>query len=211
VTTTESDETTPAVDLPEFELELPPGWARHDVSDESLEALLAATKRRCMENHQVELYATLKNMLEVSFKDMRAGGVFAYFTPSEPGSGTLAIPVSIHASVRRAEAGQSLDDLVRMMIAHHGAQPLLGDTRTVRLEQEREMVAADGTVINHSVVYLTPVPGSRRSRALQLVAAFPRDPAEAADSDETNGIRALIDTCVATLRWSSATEPPVGA
>ena len=40
---------------PEFDLELPKGWARHGVDDEALAAMLKAAKQRCMEAHQPQL------------------------------------------------------------------------------------------------------------------------------------------------------------
>jgi len=187
--------------IPDFELELPPGWRRHPVDDHSLQTLLGETRRRCMEQQRPELFAHLKSLLEESFDQMRKAHVFAYFSPTDPGEQTLALPSSINASIRAGEPGQSLDSLVRMMIRHHGATPLLGDRGTIRLERERELVSEQGTAINHSVIYLTPVPGTGRKKALQLVAAFPRPADVSADAPEIDAVRALFDACVSTLRW----------
>ena len=79
----------------------------------------------------------MKAHLEAGFADMRRGGVFAYFCPTDPGDTTLAIPASLNASIRRAEPGQTLDDMVRTLIRSHGATPLLGDRRTLRVEKEK--------------------------------------------------------------------------
>lgn len=187
--------------VPQFDLELPDGWARHGVDDASLEEMLAAAKQRCMEAHAVHLYAEVKSQLEAAFESMRKGGVFAFFAPAAPGDGTLAIPSSINASVRSGEAGQTLDDLVRTLIRDHGATPLLGDHRTLRVEKEKTVRVGGETVINHSVVYLTPIPGSKRRRALSLVAGFARTPDIDAGSESINSVRLLFDACVSTLQW----------
>lgn len=191
---------------PGFDMDLPPGWQRHAVDKQAMQAMLTATKKRCMDEHRPQLYAELKAMLERSFDEMHRAGVIAYFCPTDPGADTLAIPASINATIRAAEPGQTLDHLVRLMIQHHGGKPLLGDKRTVRVERERTMSSGEETVINHSVVYLTPVPGSKRRRALQLVAAFPRTPDMPPDAPELDAMRAVFDSCVSTLRWRR-TEP----
>ncbi|MGY0538414.1 protein TPRXL [Nocardioides sp. YJ-D4] len=187
--------------VPEFELELPDGWARRSVDEASLGEMLAAAKQRCMDAHAVHMYAEVKGQLESAFASMRKGGVFAFFAPTTPGDGTLAIPSSINASVRSAEPGQTLDDLVRTLIRDHGATPLLGDHRILRVEKEKTVQVGPETVINHSVVYLTPIPGTKRRRALSLVAGFGRTPDIDADSESINSVRLLFDACVSTLRW----------
>lgn len=186
---------------PDFDLELPKGWARHGVDDAALESVLSVAKQRCMEAHQPQLYAEIKAHLTAAFADMRKGGVFAYFCPTDAGDATLALPASINASIRRAEPGQTLDDMVRTLIHSHGATPLLGDTRTLRVEKEKTSRLGTETLINHSVVYLTPVPGTKRRRALALVAGFARTPDIPSDADSVQAHRALFDACVSTLQW----------
>ncbi|QYJ05589.1 hypothetical protein KUV85_07905 [Nocardioides panacisoli] len=186
---------------PEFDLDLPDGWARHGVDEESLQGLLAAVRRRCMDAHKPDLYAEMRLQMEEAFANMRRGGVFAYFCPSDPDPGTLAIPASINASVRRAEPGQSLDDLARTLIRQHGATPLLGDKRTLRCERERTSRLGTETLVHHSVVYLTPIPGAKRRRALSLVAGFARAPEVPTDAESIEATRFLFDACISTLRW----------
>lgn len=186
---------------PEFDLDLPKGWARHGVDDAALETMLAAAKRQCMEAHRPQLYAEMRTHAESAFADMRKGGVFAYFAPTDPGDGTLAIPASINASIRRAEPGRSLDDMVQTLIRSHGATPLLGDPRTLRVEKEKTSRLGTETLINHSVLYLTPVPGAKRRRALALVAGFARAPEAPSDAEEIQAQRFMFDACVSTLRW----------
>lgn len=187
--------------VPDFDLELPRGWARHGVDDEALQTMLKAARQRCMEAHQIEMYAELKAQLVEVFDNMRRAGVFAFFCPADPSPGTLAVPASLNASIRGAEPGQTLDDLARMLIRERGAKPLLGDPRTLRLETERTVQLGAETVVNHSAVYLTPLPGTRRRRALALVAGFARTPDVATDAEPVQAMRFMFDACVSTLHW----------
>lgn len=186
---------------PDFDLELPQGWARHGVDDESRARVLDGVRERCMQQHRPDLFAELRRQVEEAYADMRRGGVFAYFAPTDPGPSTLAIPASINASIRKAEPGRTLDDLVRSLIREQGAQPLLGDPRTLRFETERTARVGTDTVVSHSAVYLTPVPGTGRRRALALVAGFGRTPDVEPDAPSVQATRDLFDACVATLTW----------
>ncbi|MFD1717826.1 hypothetical protein [Georgenia deserti] len=189
---------------PEFDLELPTGWSRREPDEATMHDMLAAMKRRLMESHRPDLYAQAKVLVERAFDDMRRGGVFAFFSATDPGPDTLFVPSTINASVRRAEPGQSLDDVARALIRDYKATPLLGDKRTLRVEREKMARMGSETLVNHSVVYLTPIPGARRRRALQLVAGFARRPETAPDDPALDSLRVLFDTCVSTLRWRPA-------
>lgn len=191
---------------PEFDIDLPSGWGRHSVDDATLQTMLVGIKQRCMQQHQLQLYAGLKVHLEQAFADMQREGVFAYFCPTDQDPGTLALPASINASIRKADSGQTLDDLARRLIREHGATPLMGDPRTMRFETEAVKRLDTASVVHHSVVYLTPVPGSRRRRALALVAGFARTPDTPSDSQPMEAMRALFDACVSTLRWRPPSE-----
>lgn len=186
---------------PEFDLELPAGWTRQEVAGDALESMLAAMRRRFMEQHRPDLYAEMKTMVKKSFEDMERNGVFAFFSPTKEGEGTLAIPASIHASIRRAEPGETLDDLARSLIQGRGATPLRGDSRTLRFEQEKHVKLGTETIVAQSVIYLTPIPGAKRRRALQLVAGFGRTVETPADHPNLQAMKLLFDACVSTLSW----------
>lgn len=191
---------------PDFDLVLPAGWARHGLDDATYAAMVAQVKRRCLEAHRPELFVEMTALLKEQFTQMRRAGVIAFFSPTDPGPDTLAIPSSINATIRHSQHGETLDDEVRMLIREHGAQPLMGDKTTVRFETEKVSRLGTETIVSHSAVYLTPVPGSRRRRALVLVAGFGRPVDVRPDSDSMNAMRFLFDTCVSTLRWQPADQ-----
>ena len=74
---------------PDFELDLPPGWARHRPDRAQQDAMLAGIRTRAMQAHRPELLAQANGMLRDSFEMMRRGDVVAFFTPSEQSEETL--------------------------------------------------------------------------------------------------------------------------
>ena len=108
--------------------------------------------------------------------------------------------------MRSADPGTTLDDLVRTLIRDNDAQPLLGDKTTLRFETEQTRRLGTDTIISHSLVYMTPIPGSRRRRALVLVAGFGRPIDQPSDSDEMHALRFLFDSVASSLTWR-APEP----
>lgn len=186
---------------PEFDLTLPPGWTRRDVDEATYESMLTDLRRRLMQQHKPQAYAQVRPLFQQAFESMQREGAFAFFAPAEPDPDTLWLPASIVASVRRAEPGETLDPFVRSLIQHDGATPLRGDKRTLRFERERTTRIETETVISESVYYLTPVPGTGRRRALQLVAGFGRSVDTPADDEHVVAMKFLFDATVASLRW----------
>lgn len=188
-------------DDPEFTMTLPSGWSRKIPDAETKEAMLKLLKNRLMEAHRPDLYGQLRSQVEQSFADMQKNSVFAMFLPDGSEEETLYLPVSMNASIRRSEAGQTLDQDVANLVRNYGATPLFEDKRTIRCEREETVRLGSDTLINHSVLYLTPVPGAKRRRALQLVAGFGRPVDTPSDAPTLRALRALFDGCVASVRW----------
>jgi hypothetical protein len=157
---------------PDFEMDLPPGWSRRAVDDETFDMMVSGLKKRLMQQHKPDVFTEVRRMLKKSFDDMRQAGGFAFFVATEQDPATLWMPASIVASIRRAEPGASLDDLARNLIVNRGATPLMDDVRTLRYEQEKNIQLGGESVLSRSVTYLIPIPGSKRRRALQLDAGF---------------------------------------
>jgi hypothetical protein len=197
-----------APEHPDFDLALPPGWTRREPDDATLDVLLTGLRDRLMREHQPQVYAQVRPQLTQAFEAMRREGAFAFFMATEPQDDTLWIPASIVATVRRAEPGETLDPFVRGLIQQEGATPLLEDKRTLRFERERTVRIQTETIVNHSVFYLTPVPGTGRRRALQLVAGFGRTVETPPEHPSVVAMKVLFDACVSTLRWRPAAGLP---
>lgn len=186
---------------PDFEMDLPPGWSRRAVDDETFDVMVSGLKRRLMQQHKPDVFTEVRRMLKKSFDDMRQAGGFAFFVATEQDPATLWMPASMVASVRRAEPGSSLDDLARNLIVNRGATPLMDDVRTLRYEQEKNIRLGAESVRSHSVTYLIPIPGSKRRRALQLDAGFGTPLTMPANDPYVLAAKFLFDSCVSSLRW----------
>lgn len=186
---------------PEFAVELPSGWSRREVSDETLRDFEASLKRNLMQAHQPQTYAVLGPGLRDSFDKMRNAGAVAFFAPIDAPDDSPKIAASMIARYRRSEDGQPLDSHVRGLIRERGAQPLLDDPRTVRYEEAVDVKLGEGKFVNHSITYLTPVPGTRRLKALELVASLVRPSGLPMDSERLRAQKNLLDLIVASVRW----------
>lgn len=185
---------------PEFVIDLPSGWSRRDTGADSMELLLESLKTQFMQAHQPQMYATMKRLVGEAFDGMRQAGAVAFYAPIDAPAGSFSMPASIIARIRRAEGGTSLDSYVRQLIQQRGAVPLFGDPRTLRYEDKAEVRLEGEVLINNSVTYLTPVPGSSRKRAVEFVASL-ISPTQGENGDWVAAQKSLIDLCISSLRW----------
>lgn len=185
---------------PEFELVLPEGWVRRDVSPETERAMLDAARARLMQAHRPDLYGQLRAQLQESFEAMRRIGAIAHFGPEEGAPDSAFLPASLIASIRTPQPGATLAEEMAQRI-REGATDLHGDRRFVRFEREAATTIGTERATQTTVVYLTPVPGSRGARALQLTAVITRGAEFPADDPALVLMQRLFDGCVATLRW----------
>ncbi|GGR60128.1 hypothetical protein J2S40_004364 [Nocardioides luteus] len=190
---------------PDFDMKLPPGWSRREVDDQTFDTMVSGLKRRLMQEHRPELYAETRRMLKRSFDDMRQNGAFAFFVATDQDPSTLWMPASMVASIRRPEPGSSLDDLARNLIVNYGATPLMGDVRTLRYEQEKHIKLGADSIVSRTVTYLIPVPGTKRRRALQIVAGLSTPLEMSGEDPYVVSTKFLFDSCVSTVTW----QPPV--
>ncbi|NYF98791.1 protein TPRXL [Janibacter cremeus] len=191
---------------PDFEIKLPTGWERRSPDDADRERFEAGLKQRFMRMQRPDLFAQVREMLRESYDGMRREGAIAFYTATGESQDTAWVPGSLVVSLRRPPTGETLDGLVKHAIREYGAAPLFGDTRFVRFEQQKKVTVEGGTIAQTTIVYLTPIPGSKRRRALQFTASFGR-PVEAPTDDERGrAYTSLFDLMVSTLRWHPPTS-----
>lgn len=186
---------------PDFELQLLPGWERRSPDDGDRERLEAAMKARFMSIQRPDLHAYARDLLRESYQAMQKEGAVAFYAATAQADDTIWIPGSIIVSVRRPPAGATLDDLVRHAIREYDAAPLFDDKRFVRFEREKTLTLEDTQVLQTSIVYLTPIPGAKRRRALQFTAAFGRSPGVPSDDKRIAMYKSAFDLVISTLRW----------
>ncbi|HLR93793.1 MAG TPA: hypothetical protein VK053_04645 [Jiangellaceae bacterium] len=79
-----------------------------------------------------------------TFKQMRQQSVIAVFSATEDRDDTIWMPGSMVATLRRAGADCSLDELVVHLIQEYGGRPLFGDKRFVRYKRVTQRELDDG-------------------------------------------------------------------
>ncbi|MGI6879924.1 hypothetical protein [Microbacterium sp. gxy059] len=192
---------------PDFEIDLPAGWERREVGDEDRAELSAAMRKRFLSIQRPDLYAVVRAMVDNSYEAMQSEGALAYYAATTGDEDTLWIPGSIIVSKRAATPEITLDQMVAHAIREFGAKPLFGDKRFIRFERDEIVKAGDASIGLTTVEYLTPIPTTKRRRALHFTATVSR-PAEAdADDEQVVASKQLYDACISTLRW----VPPRGA
>ena len=190
---------------PEFELRLLPGWERHSPGEADRSAMDAALKKRFMSINRPELHASMRAQLDQAYALMKQQQVKAYFAATAETDSLAIIPGAIVATTFNAHSGGTLDTHVAAIIRDHGAKPLFGDRRFIRYERESTKTAeGDEPVIATTIVYMTPVPGSKRRRGLQLTATIARPLDMAATDEKFLSWKLALDVCVSTLRWVPA-------
>lgn len=193
-----------AVSDPDFTFMLPPHWVRRAVDQESEADLVAAMRQRLMSAHRPDLYARMRAMASEAFSQMRKVSTIAMFSPAEDAPETAVLPASLTATIRHAEPGETLDAYVRDAIVNDGAVPLFGDKRILRVERETRQ-ELDGSQINTTtVVYLSPVPGTARRKALLLSLVVLRPDEIPLDDPAYVRIKTLFDVCISSLMWLPA-------
>ncbi|MFJ9390408.1 protein TPRXL [Nocardioides sp. NPDC101246] len=190
---------------PEFELKLLPGWERHTPGEADRAAMDAALKKRFMNINRPELHASMRAQLDQAYTLMKQQQVKAYFAATAQTDSLAIIPAAIVATTFSAQGGGTLDTHVAGMIRDHGAKPLFGDKRFIRYEHESTRTAeGDEPMVVTSIVYMTPIPGSRRRRGLQLTATLARPMEMTATDEKFLAWKLALDVCVSTLRWVPA-------
>ena len=142
-----------------------------------------------------------------TFKQMRQQSVIAVFSATEERDDTIWMPGSMVATLRRAGADYSLDELVVHLIQEYGGKPLFGDKRFVRYKRVTQRELDDGMARMTTIEYMTPVPTSDRRRALSLTASYGVPTSVPADDEKLQAYELAFDTMVSTLRWVPPARP----
>ena len=186
---------------PDFEIDLPPGWERRDVSDDDRASLEAALRKKFLSVQRPDLHAAVHALVDGSYSAMTSAGAVAYYAATTGDEHTLWIPGSIVVSTRTATPEISMDQMVAHAIREFEAKPLLGDKRFIRFERDETVTVGESSIGLTTVEYLTPIPTTRRRRALQFTATVARPVDAAVDDEQVVASKHLYDACISTLRW----------
>lgn len=188
--------------IPAFRMMGPPGWELHEMVPEVEQRLVAQARERLMAAHQPVLFARLGPLVAEAFASARAQGAIFMIMPGADTPAGLLAPVTVLGSLQRSAPSAPLDARVADAIENHGARAL-GNSRHFLRWEHRKRARIDGDEVDtRTLVYLTPIPGTGRSSALQLTATIVQ-PLERDDDTEARIADwiAMIDASVATFAW----------
>jgi hypothetical protein len=189
--------------IPPFRLTLPAGWKAHSSSEESEQALLSEAKARLLQAHQPAALAALQVQVHESFVAARKQGAFLTIMPGADAPDALMAPVSVIASLMSSTAEAPLDSQISRAIEERGARPLDGSRAFLRWVDRRTVQLGGDAVGADTIVYITPIPGTRRTRALRFTAtlAYPLE-IDPVNDPKVQAWTMLLDSHMSTFAWA---------
>ncbi|WP_157525373.1 hypothetical protein [Microbacterium yannicii] len=189
--------------VPELRMILPPGWVLYDTSEQTERDLLEQARVRLRDAGRPETYALLSEHVKRALAAARKQGAFMMIMAGDEAPEWATVPVSILGTLVKGAPGISLDAMVADAVERRGARALHDSRQFLRWVDERKVELSGETAGAYTVVYLTPIPGSRRAQALQLTATLvhPVDTDPTADPAMASWLE-LLDAHVATLTWT---------
>jgi len=182
---------------------LPPGWVLYDTSAQTEQALLEKARVLLRDAGRPETYALVSTHVERALTAARKQGAFMMIMAGDEAPDWATVPISVLGTLVKGTPAISLDAMVADAVERRGARALHDSRMFLRWVDRRTVELSGETAGAYTVVYLTPIPGSRRTQALQLTATLvhPTD----TDPTEDTAMRAwleLLDAHVATLAWT---------
>ncbi|MDE0547480.1 hypothetical protein [Microbacterium sp. C7(2022)] len=190
-------------ETPEFRMLLPAGWTLNDTSVETEQRLLREARSRLREAHLPDAYASLSENVRAALERARTQGAFVLIMPGDVAPDWATVPVSVLGSITTGRPDASLDELVADAVERRGAVALDGSRLFLRWAERRTAEVSGEKVGVYTVVYLTPVPGSKRTKALQFTAVLAHDPAVDPETDvQIQAWLAMLDASIVTFGWT---------
>ncbi|SDH36182.1 hypothetical protein [Agrococcus jejuensis] len=192
----------PGSRIPPFRILLAPCWDGLRPDDDGVGALRDAASARLAAAHRPDLDASVGAMLAQARARLRRTSTFLVLHQVQDFDGFFA-PMTISFTEHAAASG-SLDEQVSAIVAKHGAEPLRGDVGMLRWTTDASTAVGEGRVRTRTISYLTPVPGTERTRALLAVATILVADDAPDDHPLLVGSEQVADAMLATFEWDVA-------
>jgi hypothetical protein len=175
----------------------------YDTSEQTERALLDQARARLREAGRPETYALLSEHVKRALAAARAQEAFMMIMAGDEAPAWSTAPISILGTLVKGTPGVSLDAMVADAVERRGARALHNSRQFLRWVDQRSVEVSGETAGAYTVVYLTPIPGSRRTQALQLTATLvhPADVDPTSDEWMSSWLD-VLDAHIATLAWT---------
>ncbi|HET8867118.1 MAG TPA: hypothetical protein VFM87_02195 [Agrococcus sp.] len=187
--------------VPAFRMLLPQGWTAHRPDEQGQRQLLDEAAKKLAVAGRPELLVQLRAQAATAYRHLREQRAFLVIMPGEGTPQSLFLPATITGIERVGTPEASVAEVVVDAIRRRGARPLDDTGRIVRWVERRDVTLDGDTAATTSIVYMMPIPGTEKRRAVQLTAVITHPTDLSADDEVLERWIALIDTHVATFSW----------
>lgn len=188
--------------LPACSMILPDGWIAVTPDDASRRALVGKARQRLAEAHRPDLYGQLQPLVDQAFAQLKRLNAFVLLMAGPGAPDWAFLPASVTGTVVESNERRSLSQVVSHAIAEYGAIPLGHTRQIVRWIRPGTVELQGEQLTTTTLVYMIPVPGTQRSRAIQFTVPIAH-PADVTTGDEViQRWITLFDAHVATFSWN---------
>lgn len=189
--------------IPAYRMLLPPGWEAHDLTAADESSVLAQATARLASAQRPDLASALRRHVAEAMTALRGQRAFVYALAREGAPTWVLGAASLVGMKRVASPEVPLDAVVREAIERRGGVAIGEDYRIVRWTERRPVVLDEVDAVSTLIHYLIPIPGSRRTAAVQWTVTVAHGADVAADSPLIQSWIALFDGHIATFTWSN--------
>ncbi|MEV5072424.1 hypothetical protein MRBLMI12_004084 [Microbacterium sp. LMI12-1-1.1] len=194
---------TVAPAVPQYRMLLPLGWQSYDVTADTERELLGAARTRLSQAGRPDLASGLAVQVGDALRSLRAQDAFAFALAGETAPSWALGAASLVGLRRKSTPEIPLDAVVEDAVRNRGGIAIGEGHRMVRWTERRPVTLEGVAAVSFLINYLIPIPGTRRTQAVQWTATV----AHAADMAEDDPVLlawvALFDHHVATFTWST--------
>jgi len=149
-----------------------------------------------------DLGAALGAQVKDALAQLKGQDAFAYALPAESSPTWVLGSASLVGLRRRSTPQWTLDDIVEDAVRNRGGVPIGEGHRMVRWT-ERRPTRVDGVdAVSFLIHYLIPIPGTRRTQAVQWTATVAHGADLAPDDPVLLAWLALFDNHISSFTWS---------
>jgi hypothetical protein len=183
---------------------LPLGWQPYDLSADTERDLIGAARVRLSQGGRPDLAVGLSAQVSDALRSLRSQDAFAFALAGEGAPSWVLGAASLVGLRRTATPDLPLDAVVEDAVRNRGGVAV-GDGHRIVRWTERRPVTLDGvSAVSFLINYHLPIPGTRRTQAVQWTATVAHGAELPEDAAELAAWVALFDHHVATFTWSTS-------
>ena len=189
--------------LPQFRMLLPLGWQSYDLSAQTERELVGAARTRLTQGGRADLAAALSAQVGDALRSLRGQSAFAFALAGEAAPSWVLGAASLVGLRRSGTPELPLDAVVEDAVRNRGGVAVGEGHRMVRWTERRPVTLDGVAAVSFLINYLIPIPGTRRTQAVQWTASVAHEADMAEDDPVLVAWVALFDHHVASFTWST--------